>query len=84
MMTMSSDDIDAMIDAVRERRLKAVRIYEQALVDAKAASDDRARLQLVKQAEMLANNVDRLDKAINAAEARAHKIRALRLELGLE
>lgn len=81
---MSPDAIETLMEGIRKRRLSAARQYEAALVAAKEASDERARLSLMKQCEMACNNIARVDKAIEALEDRVNKIRALRLELGLD
>lgn len=81
---MSSDAIDALLEGIRKRRLSAAKQHEAAMQAAKEVADDKSRLQLLKQAEMLSNNLVRVDKALEAAEDRVNKIRALRLELGIE
>lgn len=81
---MSSDALDALLEGIRKRRLEAARHYEAAVAAAKEVADTKARAQLLKQAEMLANALERIEKAMEAAETRVTKIRALRLELGIE
>lgn len=81
---MDNDALDMLLDTVRERRLSSVRQYEAAQNAAKEAADEKARLDLFKQCEMCANNIVRVDKALDALETRVNKIRALRLELGLD
>ena len=80
----TSDQLDKLIEDIRERRLKPVRQHEAAMQAAKEAADDKARLSLLKQCEMCEGNIIRVDKAIDALETRINKIRALRLELGLD
>lgn len=81
---MTSDEHEKMLDALRERRLKSVRMYEQAQQAAQEAADDKARAQLWKQCEMCEGNITRVDKALDALETRINKMRALRLQLGLD
>lgn len=81
---MSGDDIDAMLERIRERRLSAVRQYEEAMAAAKQASDAKARTSLLKQCDMLAKKITSVNKAIDIMDDRVNKIRALRLELGLD
>lgn len=81
---MTTEEMDALLDNIRNRRLSSVRQYEAAQKAAQEAADEKARLALFKQAEMCANNIVRVDKALEALETRVNKIRALRLELGLD
>ena len=84
MYDMKGDDIDLLVGYLQERRLVSVRHYEEALAAAKAARDEVARDKLLKQCDMCAGNVARVVKALDALEAHVNKIRALRLELGLD
>ena len=81
---MNTDQLDELLKVIRERRLQPVKAHEAAMQAAKEASDDKARLSLLKQCEMASSNIVRVDKAIDALETRINKIRALRLELGLD
>lgn len=83
-LDMTSDELDKLIEDIRKRRLKPVRLHEAAMQAAQDAADEKARLSLLKQCEMCASNIVRVDKAIDALETRVNKIRALRLELGLD
>ena len=82
--SMNDDAIEDMLEQLRDRRLSAVRLHEQALKAAQEAADEKARLSLFKQCEMATGNITRVDKALDALEKRINKIRALRLELGLD
>lgn len=81
---MTGDEVDALVERLRTRRLDSVRQFEASQKAAQEAADEKARLQLMKQCEMCANNLNRVDKALDALETRVTKIRALRLELGLD
>ena len=81
---LTSDELEKLMTDVRERRLYGAMVHAQAMAAAKEASDQRAREALEKQCGMLEAALDRVDKAVDAMEARINKIRALRLELGLE
>ena len=81
---MSSDELDAMLEAMRERRLTSVRIYEAAVKEAQELADEKARAELQKQCDMCASNIERCQKADDALLTRVNKIRALRLQLGLD
>lgn len=81
---MSTDALDALLEGIRERRLSAARQHAEAVAAAKAVADDKARLQLLKQCEMLSNALMRLETQIENIETRVNKVRALRLELGID
>jgi hypothetical protein len=81
---MTTDALDAMLDSIRERRLSAARQHAEAVAAAKAVADDKARMQLLKQCEMLSNALNRMETQIENVEARVNKVRALRLELGID
>lgn len=82
--TMTAEQHEALLDKIRTRRLSSVRQYEEALKAAQEAADEKARIAMFKQCEMCEKNIDRVDKALSALEDRVNKIRALRLELGLD
>lgn len=81
---MTAEQQEKLLEGIRERRLSSVRQYEEAQKAAQEAADDKARLALFKQCEMCEKNFIRVDKALTALEERVNKMRALRLELGLD
>lgn len=81
---MTAEDHDKFLEQLRERRLKSVRVYEEAQAAAKMAADEKARVALEKQCTMAQSAADKIDTAITKLEARVQKIRVLRLELGLD
>lgn len=81
---LDGDQLDALIENIRERRMSSVRMHEAAVKAAQEAADEKARMALMKQCDMCVNNITRVDKALEALEQRVNKIRALRLELGLD
>jgi hypothetical protein len=81
---MSSDELEALLTNVRKSRLRGAEIYAEAMAAAQLAADDKARDALTAQCDMLTAAMERVDKAVEAMEGRIIKIRALRLELGLE
>jgi flagellar hook-associated protein FlgK len=81
---MNAEQLDKLLEDIRERRLSSVRMYEEAKRAAKEASDEKARNDLMKQAEMCANNLARVDKALASLDTRINKMRVLRMELGLD
>lgn len=78
---MSNEDLDALITNIRERRLAPIKAYNDALLLKEQARVAGLEKQLDKALEMFDKERDRADKAIEKLEARALKIRALRLEI---
>jgi len=81
---MSGDQLDALLVGIRERRLSSVRMYEEAQRISKDNADAKARNDLMKQAEMCASNLERVDKALAALDLRINKMRVLRMTLELD
>lgn len=77
---MSLDDVDALLLTMRERRLAIVRVKQEAELAKRGAYIEHLRERINKQLGMLQKELDAAEKAIEKAEARALKIRALRLE----
>lgn len=81
---LTTDQLEAFLDGIRERRLDPVRLYKEALAQKKEVSDMKAKEKLDKQLAMLEKEIASLDKAIEKVEKRVNNVRALRLELNLE
>ena len=82
--TITDKQIDALLDGIRERRLLAVRLYERVQEEKQHAEDARTREKLSKQLTMLSKELRRCVTIIEKVEDRASKIRALRLQLGID
>jgi hypothetical protein len=76
------DDVAyALLDAMRERRLRAAALFAEAQEMKAKARSERVREMLDKQIEMYHKDIAQCDKVLAKLDARANKIRALRLEL---
>lgn len=71
----------ALLDALRERRLRAAALYAEAQEMKAQARSERVREMLDRQMELYHKDVAQCDKVLAKMETRANKIRALRLEL---
>ena len=71
----------ALLDAMRVRRLKAAALFAEAQEMKAKARSERVREMLDKQVEMYHKDISQCDRVLAKLEARANKIRALRLEL---
>lgn len=80
---MSDDEVDKLVGEIRERRLKPVHDYEES--QAVKAMYRRAGLdkQLAQHQKMFEKELARADTIIDKLEARARKLRGLKLELEL-
>lgn len=78
--SLSDDELEAMLLKIRERRLRLLRLYEEAkaLQDARLEQDKREELE--DALSTVTKDVERVEKAITKVEAKINKIRALRLE----
>lgn len=79
---LSNEQLDQLIAARRERRLKAVKEFKKAQ-DAKRKSDAlKVSERLDKHFEMFMKEQERVDAALEKLAKRLMDIRALRLQLG--
>lgn len=77
---MSDEQIDQLLTTMRERRLSIVRVKQEAEMAKHAVRVEHLRERIHKQLGMLQKELDAADKALDKAELRVFKIRALRLE----
>ena len=78
---LKDEQIDAHLAGIRERRLKTFKVYEAGEKERKETRNEKLRTQLEKQGEMFKKELLEADKKIDKLEARALKIRALRMEM---
>lgn len=82
-LAMSNDELDQFIEGIRERRLRAQAVYQEAQ-EAKAAKQaDKDAESLVKYLEKFAKVAEKVDKNISDLEKAAKEIRGIRLALGI-
>lgn len=77
-------EAEAMIEGIRVRRLHALHVYEQSQREAAERKHVVDIAALEKQHQMLAKDIERVSKALDALEKRVNRVRALRLQLGME
>ena len=75
---MNEEQQTAFLDAIRERRLRTVKVYEEMQAAKRNAKDEKVRTQLQAQASMMDKELLALNKALEKVEARATKVLALR------
>ena len=77
----SDDQIDLMLEQIRERRLKPVLVYMESQELKQKAREADCIETLEKQLSMFAKEKERMDALLEKMELRALKIRAIRLEI---
>ena len=78
---MSSEEHEALIERIRERRLAPVRVYEELTLLHAAAKRKGIEEILDKQLAMFKKELERADKAIDKLDTRVRKLRVIKLDL---
>ena len=78
---MTVEERELLLDGIRERRLKPVKIYEELSLMQSEARKEKLEEQWEKSLEMFQRDLIRVDKSIETLEARARKLRALEMEI---
>jgi hypothetical protein len=78
---MPTEQHEALIERIRERRLKPVREYEKLTLMQEAAKRDGVEKKLNKTLEMFVKDLARVDLAMTKLEERCRKIQILRMDL---
>ncbi|NJL54621.1 hypothetical protein HC928_05060 [bacterium] len=79
--TLTDDELDAMLESIRERRLKLVQQMVELEAAKHAAKREVISGKVSKHFAMLKKELTKVDNDIEKISARLLKIRALRLEL---
>jgi hypothetical protein len=82
LLSMTNEQIDALIDGIRQRRLNAAHIYKETKRHRDKASGRNLLSQFEKRMLKLAKEIEKADKIIDSLEKAANDVRALRLQLG--
>ena len=75
----NDDEAEAMIEGIRARRLHALHVYEMSQREAAEHKHVKDTTTLTKHCEMMAKEIERVTRALDALEKRVNKVRALRL-----
>ena len=81
---MSSDELDELIEAIRERRMEPVRHFEEAQRLEREQRQSKLTEQLKKQNELFMKELERVDRGLDKLTTRSVKIRTIRLEMEWE
>lgn len=78
---MDHTEREALIIAIRERRMNPVKVYEELSLMQAEARKENLEGQWSKALEMFAKELERADKAIDKLQQRSTKLRAIELEI---
>jgi len=78
---MTVQEHELLLEGIRERRLKPVRIYEELSLMQAEAKKEGLEKQLQKTLEMFHKELLRADTAMEKVEARCRKLQILKLEI---
>ncbi len=81
MTKLTPEERELLIDGIRERRLKPVKVYEELSLMQAQAKKEALEVQWAKMLEMFDKELVRADKAMEKLEDRARKIRAMEMEI---
>jgi hypothetical protein len=79
---MTTEELERRIEGIRARRMSVAMEYMHGQNLKLEAEADKARRKLKGHYEMLAKELDRCDRAIDACEQRVAAIEMLRQEIG--
>jgi hypothetical protein len=79
---IDEDTLYVLLDELRERRLRAVRVLEEAEEIKRLARSERVREMVAKHVTMFDKELLTCTKNLDKLEQRVNKIKALRLEIG--
>lgn len=80
-LEIDDQTIETILEAIRVRRLKAVRDYEEAKALKDAAAREGLEEKLQKALDKFMKRLEKLDDFIESVEEQATKLRAMKLEL---
>ena len=81
MTQLDEGERNALIEGIRERRLRPVVIYEQLSLMQAEARKEHLEEQWAKQLEMFKKELVRADKAFDTLQARSVKLRTIEMEI---
>jgi len=80
---MSDDELDALVSAIRTRRLASYHVYKQTKDEKEALERDKVREKIEKKCEQIIKDINASDKALDRMETHIAELRGLRLQAGL-
>lgn len=83
-LEMNEAEQYAFVEALRERRMAPVTLYNEIKEAAKQKRDCKLKQQLDKQLEMFEKCLTRCNKSLDELQDRANKIQTIKLQLDIE
>lgn len=80
---MSDEDLDALVAAIRTRRLNSYLVYKQTKAEKDALERDKTQARIEKKCEQIIKKLNAVDKHMDDLEKYISELRGLRLQAGL-
>lgn len=80
---LSDDELEALIEGIRERRLRPIAIYEALLAEKSGKKLDKIMIKVDKQLELFKKDLTKADAAVAKLEGRKRMLEVLRMEIEL-
>lgn len=81
---MDDDQLDAMVSAIRTRRLRSYHIYKQTKEEKNALAQSKIRDKIDRKCEQIIKTIDASNKALDKLEKQISELRGLRLQANME
>lgn len=80
---MSDDELDALVSAIRVRRMNSYLIYKQTKAEKESLEQDKARQRIEKKCEQIIKKINTIDAQLEGLEKFIAELRGLRLQAGM-
>jgi hypothetical protein len=81
---MNDEQLDAILAAIRARRMNSYVIYKRTKDDKAGINDAKARARVEKKCDQIIRKMNTIDKSMDDLERYVSELRGLRLQVGLE
>jgi septal ring factor EnvC (AmiA/AmiB activator) len=77
---LTDAELDILLEEKRQRRYSIIKKYEETQEAKRRQENEKAKAELDKQLRIMEKDIGTIDRALERAEGRLNKIRALRLQ----
>lgn len=81
---MNDDQLDAMIAAIRTRRMNSYTVYKQTVAEKNAINEEKAKIKVDKKCDQIIRKLNTIDKQMDDLEKFVAELRGLRLQAGMQ
>jgi chaperonin cofactor prefoldin len=81
---MTDEQLDEMLQAIRNRRLASYAVYRKSKDEINLLSTEKAKAKIEKKCEQIIKKLNTIDKQMDDLERYINELRGLRLQVGLE